>query len=119
MPASIRSLLWPSLGTLAVLAAGCSSSDDDPAPGIDPPVPADPHANVVLLDRFGAPLTVASTEPYSPRNTCGACHDVDRIANGYHFQQGRTDGDGQMDMESDYNSDGRYWLLSAGMLGKW
>ena len=28
------------------------------------------------------------TAPYSPRKTCGECHDVDKIAEGYHFTQG-------------------------------
>ncbi len=26
--------------------------------------------------------------PYSPKKTCGQCHDYDRITSGYHFQQG-------------------------------
>ena len=28
-------------------------------------------------------------EPYSPRRTCGRCHDYQRITAAYHFQQGR------------------------------
>jgi len=27
--------------------------------------------------------------PYSPRMTCGKCHDYDKITRGYHFQQGK------------------------------
>lgn len=27
-------------------------------------------------------------KPYSPKQTCGACHDYDKITEGYHFQQG-------------------------------
>lgn len=27
--------------------------------------------------------------PYSPKRTCGACHDYDKICEGFHFQQGR------------------------------
>lgn len=81
--------------------------------------PAQDHSQIVLRDRLGAPLTVASTEPYSPRQTCGACHDVDEIANGYHFQQGRTDAFGDIQTKDDFFADGRPWLKSPGMYGKW
>ncbi len=27
-------------------------------------------------------------KPYSPKQTCGACHDYEKITQGYHFQQG-------------------------------
>ena len=104
---------------VAVLAfAGCggSSSNNDPGPG---PGPAQDHTNIVLLDRFGVPLTVDSEEPYSPRLTCGECHDVDEIANGYHFQQGRTDANGDIQIQPDFKGDGTFWILSDGMLGKW
>jgi len=29
--------------------------------------------------------------PYSPRQTCGKCHDYDLITEGYHFQQGKDE----------------------------
>lgn len=115
-----RALTVPSLGVLAVVGlvlAGCgsgSTNNTDPGPG-----PAMDHTNIVLKDRFGNPLTATSTEPYSPRQTCGTCHDVDAIANGYHFQQGRTDAAGDVQMQTDFNGDGRAWLLSDGMFGKW
>ncbi len=32
-----------------------------------------------------------SNRPYSPKQTCGACHDYGRITSGYHFQQGRDE----------------------------
>jgi hypothetical protein len=28
-------------------------------------------------------------KPYSPKQTCGRCHDYDKITQGYHFMQGR------------------------------
>jgi len=28
-------------------------------------------------------------KPYSPRQTCGRCHDYDKITQGYHFTQGK------------------------------
>lgn len=30
-------------------------------------------------------------QPYSPKKTCGRCHDYDRITSGYHFQQGKDE----------------------------
>ena len=113
-----RTLSVPLLAGLAVVAlvtAGCggSSSSDDPiGPAMD-------HTNIVLKDRLGDPLTVGSTDPYSPRQTCGTCHDVDSIANGFHFQQGRTDALGAVQTQDDFFGDGRDWLKSDGMYGKW
>ena len=120
-PAHRYSALWIGVGALSAYIAGCGSSGDTPPPpgGGDPPEPTMDHTSIALLDRFGNALTVDSTEPYSPRHTCGACHDIDTIANGYHFQQGRTDAVGMMHMSDDFNNDGRTWLLSDGMLGKW
>lgn len=97
---------------LLATAPGCSGSDGDV-------VVAAAHANVALKDRLGAPITVGSTEPYSPRETCGACHAVDHIANGYHFQQGRTDASGAVVVEDDYFGKGTDYVRSAGMYGKW
>ncbi len=77
------------------------------------------HTNILLRDHQGNAIQLGSTEPYSPRETCGACHDIDEIANGYHFQQGRTDQTATIHMKDDFNSDGRTWLKSDGMYGKW
>jgi hypothetical protein len=77
------------------------------------------HTNIVLRDFAGEPLLADSTVPYSPRQTCGACHDVDHISNGYHFQQGRADDGGAVICKDDYFEDGRDYLKSAGMYGKW
>lgn len=104
------------LGSAALMLEGCGGGTSTPQPD---PGPAMDHSNIVLKDRFGAPLTVASAEPYSPRKTCGACHDVDLIANGYHFQQGRTDASGAIHMANNFFGDGRTWLKSDGMYGKW
>jgi len=32
---------------------------------------------------------INSDKPYSPRQTCGKCHDYDKITKGFHFQQGK------------------------------
>jgi len=79
------------------------------------------HVPVPLKDRFGNPVMLASTEPYSPRQTCGNCHDhtADAVANGEWFQQGRADVAGDVDMADDYYGDGRFWIKSSGRYGKW
>ena len=45
-----------------------------------------------LLDENGQvinPVTDTNAGlPYSPKKTCGACHDYDKIVKGYHFTQG-------------------------------
>jgi len=54
-------------------------------PGVCPPF----H----LLDEDGNPIDPVghtnADKPYSPRQTCGKCHDYERIAQGYHFTQGK------------------------------
>ena len=75
------------------------------------------HPRIVLKGFDGDPLTLESKVPYSPRKTCGACHDYTRITNGYHFQQGRTDGTGKI-VISDTSSPKFPWNLSSGMFGK-
>ena len=32
---------------------------------------------------------INSDKPYSPKQTCGRCHDYNKITEGFHFQQGR------------------------------
>ena len=107
---------WAVGGTFIAAAAmlSCSSSDS----GV-PTAVAFSHGAIPLLDEAGQPLTADSQVPYSPRATCGGCHDIDKIANAYHFQQGRTDLAGNVVTRNDYFEDGREWLRSAGMYGKW
>ena len=58
------------------------------------------------------PLTGENADqPYSSRQTCGACHNYDQITKGYHFQQG-------WDRVKDNFHKDRPWLLSDGMIGK-
>jgi hypothetical protein len=79
------------------------------------------HLPIPLKDNLGDAITLGSTRGYSGRESCGAtaCHDVDRIANGLVFQQGRTDVDGNIIMGDDFFGDGRWWIRSAGMYGRW
>jgi hypothetical protein len=74
---------------------------------------ASAHQDVTLRGYDGAPIDPAtSTAPYSPRQTCGGCHDYERITQGYHFQQG-------FDVISDRYSEAEPWIKSPGMVGKW
>jgi len=77
------------------------------------------HTNIALRDHYGDAIMAGSDLPYSPRETCGVCHDIDEMANGYHFQQGRTNEHGTVQMKDDFFNDGRGWLKSDGMYGKW
>ena len=76
------------------------------------------HEKVVLRGFDGSPLAIESKMPYSPKKTCGHCHDYKQITNGYHFQQGRTDGTGKIVVSDAF--DPKYiWSLSSGMYGKY
>jgi hypothetical protein len=100
-------------------------------------VPAAGHAAhpfaVPLRDGTGAVLDAASTAPYSPERSCGGCHDFATITQGYHFQQGRTDGAAHLNVSDSFagalmipdgagdptKGTGAWWKLSDGMYGKW
>ena len=75
------------------------------------------HKEIHFKGVDGRPVTLESKTPYSPKKTCGGCHDYDQITNGYHFQQGRTDGTGKIVIGDTFDS--KYpWNLSSGMYGK-
>ncbi|RPJ04592.1 MAG: hypothetical protein EHM36_09985, partial [Deltaproteobacteria bacterium] len=75
------------------------------------------HPQIAIRGGDGTPLPKDSQSPYSPKKTCGGCHDYDQITNGYHFQQGRTDGAGKIVISDNFNP--KYpWNLSSGMYGK-
>jgi hypothetical protein len=103
---------------------GCEDADFDPDGDIDLRDLATfqtlyGHTPIALKDYSGNSITIDSAEPYSGRYTCGACHDVDTIANGFIAQQGRTDADGNVIMQDNFFGDGRWWIRSAGMYGTW
>lgn len=80
------------------------------------------HLPIPLRDTAGLVLSIDSTDPYSGRQTCaGDCHahDISHITDGLHFQQGRTDVDGNLDMRDDIFEDRRPWHFSRGRYGKW
>jgi Cytochrome c3 len=45
------------------------------------------HEKITLKGFDGGNITKDSKKPYSPKNTCGTCHNYGRITSGYHFQQ--------------------------------
>lgn len=72
------------------------------------------HVPVPLLDHDGKPIDPASpdAEPYSPRQTCGKCHDYDLISKSYHHELG-ADG-----ISDDYGKQvGKPWTSSRGQFG--
>jgi len=78
------------------------------------------HLPIPLRDSLGNVVVMDSSTPYSGRRTCaGDCHahDIDYIANGFKFQQGRTDLDGNIVTKDDYHEDGRWWQQGAGRYG--
>jgi hypothetical protein len=41
--------------------------------------------HIALYDANDRKITPESTQPYSPRTTCGRCHDYEAISHGWHF----------------------------------
>jgi hypothetical protein len=78
------------------------------------------HLPIPLRDYRGDVINVADTNRfYDGRKTCGGCHDLARIENGFLFQQGRTSTNGEIIMQDDCLGDGRSWVRSTGMYGAW
>ncbi|MGQ9579598.1 MAG: hypothetical protein ACUVT8_01480 [Armatimonadota bacterium] len=72
------------------------------------------HPAVVLRDYSGNAIDPSSpnASPYSPRQTCGSCHDYEMISRSYHVQFGADQ------ISDDYGSKiGRPWISSRGMFG--
>jgi len=72
---------------MVIWVASAGHSAPAPATGVCPPFQ--------LRAGDGSPIDpvagVNTDAPYSPRKTCGACHDYDLITQGYHFQQGKDE----------------------------
>ena len=74
------------------------------------------HVAITLRDVEGNPINLASgTAPYSPKQTCGYCHNYSTINQGFHFQQGAD----EMDDDYGVNNNTYAWVSSPGMTGKW
>jgi len=50
-------------------------------------------------------------KPYSPKQTCGKCHDYDKITEGFHFQQGKDE------VASETFKERYQWVSSPGNYG--
>jgi len=72
------------------------------------------HRPVWLFNEQGDRITPNqnAVDPYSPKKTCGICHDYTTITKGYHFQQGFDN------LREGYDSR-RPWILSPGMFGSY
>ena len=75
------------------------------------------HEKITIRGLDGSPLTIDRKDPYSPKKTCGTCHDYEQITKGYHFQQGRTDGTGKIVIQDAFDPKVP-WNLSSGMFGR-
>jgi hypothetical protein len=42
----------------------------------------EPHPEITLIDYDGNEISLDSSIPYSPKNTCGECHDYGEIGTG-------------------------------------
>ncbi len=113
--------LVAAVSMLAALTAcgGGNNNNDGAGGGAGGGGGAGAHPDIALRDESGGLIMAGSTAPYSPRATCGACHDVDQISSGYHFQQGRIDINGAVHTNDDFFQDGRDFVRSDGMYGKW
>ncbi len=75
------------------------------------------HPDITLLDKdmnIINPISDSVTVPFSTRQTCGMCHDYDKITSGYHFQAGWEHISDTFGV-----SEGKPWILSDGFLGGW
>jgi len=58
------------------------------------------------------PITGKNTDkPYSPKQTCGNCHDYDKITEGFHFQQGMNENPDSIQVSR------AQWVLHPGNYG--
>jgi hypothetical protein len=74
------------------------------------------HVDIQLRDEDGNAIDIENdSTPYSPKQTCGYCHDYSTIEQGFHFQQGAEN------LDDDYGDTNNThdWVLSDGMIGKW
>jgi len=84
---------------------------------VDVPIPAiGSHRSIRLRAIDGSSMNLAiSVVPYSPKQTCGACHDYAQITQGFHFDQGKSV------IRDDYSAgtSAPDYVLSDGMFGRW
>jgi len=88
-PGAVAAVL---LAAATVCAVGGPAAEDHTSapprtrpPGVCPPFHLRDEAGSVI-DPVG---DTNADKPYSPRQTCGKCHDYETITRGYHFMQGK------------------------------
>ena len=91
----------------------------------------DINDKIEITGANGETITYLAGPAYSPKQTCGECHDYTAITSAYHFTQGTLpgpDGMGVSDTWSSENQDGTTYkylanayghLLSGGQYGAW
>ncbi|MDF1555507.1 MAG: hypothetical protein P1P84_20720 [Deferrisomatales bacterium] len=83
-----------------------------------PGLAAHTGGDVPLRDPAGLVISTANGnlgQPYSPKQTCGGCHDYDTITQGYHFQQGFN----ELIADAERTAGEKPFIKSPGMYGKW
>jgi hypothetical protein len=70
--------------------------------------------HIDLYDTDNRKITAESTRPYSPRNTCGRCHDYQTISHGWHFNAFEA---GDADSKLNSGRDGEPWIWTDARTG--
>jgi hypothetical protein len=115
----ITAIVFVATGCLALMHPACSKGTDGVtgATRVGTLIHVNgTHEAIYLRDVESHPIDLTrDTTPYSPRQTCGYCHDYHAIEGGYHFQQGAGD------LADDFGSlHGTHdFVLSPGMVGQW
>ncbi|RJP33733.1 MAG: hypothetical protein C4527_03945 [Candidatus Omnitrophota bacterium] len=88
-------------------SATSATNSEPKIPGVCPPF----H----LLDEEGNMIDpikgINADKPYSPKQTCGKCHDYEKITRGFHFQQGADE------KPTPEQSERVQWALTPGNYG--
>ncbi|SHI76965.1 hypothetical protein SAMN02745165_00813 [Malonomonas rubra DSM 5091] len=86
------------------------------------------HPPVTLKDVGNQPIAVGSDAAYSPKQTCGGCHDYDSIEqHSYHALLGSNELKGWMaynpnspdKYKAGVAAKGKSWVQTPGHVGKW
>jgi hypothetical protein len=91
---------------LKVINTGVTKNESPSASGVCPPFNLYDEDNNII----NPVNNINSDAPYSPKQTCGKCHDYEKITQGFHFQQGRGEKPTE-EMSKRYQ-----WVTSPGSL---
>jgi hypothetical protein len=88
----------------------------------------DMNDTIMMKDNQGNDVQYAAGPAYSPKGTCGRCHDYDSVTQAYHFMQGAEVGKSPSDHWVEENMHGTAYkylanayahLLGPGQYGAW